>query len=163
MYPSIKFSLIRKAINYFGRNCNENDRATLNTCLEILKFSMKGNILTFQDKYFEYGSIEKNQDKGVNIGSFEAAFTTDTVIAFLLEKCKELFKDGVYGKIYRDDGFKVFNRILSTQEIIEWRSKFQARINQIAGNNFLQFTVTIWKPDSCTTKTEIDEVSTHNH
>ena len=55
MYPSIKFSVVIKAVKFFARNLEREDSIRIATCLEMMKFGMSNTLLTFQDKFFEYG------------------------------------------------------------------------------------------------------------
>ena len=44
MYPSIKFDLIKKAVEFFSRNVTVSEEKTINKCLEMIKFEMCSNI-----------------------------------------------------------------------------------------------------------------------
>jgi hypothetical protein len=146
MYPSIKFDLIVKAVTHFAKKAGchecEHESELLDTCLQLLQFSMETNILTFRGKYYEYGG--KTTIKGLNIGGFESARLADLVAAYLLDITDDLFDESLYNKIYRDDGNMVWRNTKRIKEIAEWLEKFQKRINDAAGNDYLQFTVTIW-------------------
>ena len=54
MYPSIKYALIEKAVDYFRKNLNTDESTTIKKCLEILKFAMSSNIIAFRGKYYKY-------------------------------------------------------------------------------------------------------------
>ena len=53
MYPSIKFGLIKKAVEYFSENLTIEEENTINQCLDLIKFGMNSNILEFSSKYYE--------------------------------------------------------------------------------------------------------------
>jgi hypothetical protein len=139
MYPSIKFNLIVKAVTHFAKKAGchecEHESELIETCLQLLKFSMETNILTFKGKYYEYGG--KTTIKGLNIGGFESAWLADLVAAYLLDISSDLFEESLYNKIYRDDGIMVWKNIKNVNEIKKWLDKFKKRVNEAAGNDFL--------------------------
>ena len=61
MYPSIKFPLVKKAISYFPKNLPRSQQSTVKLCLKLIAFGMSYTLLTFEEKYYEYGEkgIEK--------------------------------------------------------------------------------------------------------
>ena len=70
MYPSIKFPLVKKAISYFTRSLPKNQQSNVKLCLKLIAFGMSSTLLTFEDKYYEYG--EKGiETKGLAIGGYE--------------------------------------------------------------------------------------------
>ena len=70
MYPSIKFPLVKKAISYFTRNLPKSQQSNVKLCLKLIAFGMSSTLLTFEDKYYEYG--EKGiKTKGLAIGGYE--------------------------------------------------------------------------------------------
>ena len=53
---------------------------------------MSSTLLTFEDKYYEYG--EKGiETKSLAIGGYESAFLEDLVASYLFEKCNNQFKE----------------------------------------------------------------------
>ena len=148
MYPSVKFGHIERAVNYFLRDASEEDKALAKRCLEMVKFGMANTIVTFQDKYWEYGGDQPVEFKGLTIGGFESAFFADLVAAFILENSEDLFHDSAYNGIYRDDGINVIVGSKSTNEICDWLDSFQARVNELLGSDHLQFTCEVWNPDA---------------
>ena len=40
----------------------------------------------------------------------------------------------------------VFNGTKSTEEIVDWLTNFQSRVNEIVGDDSIQFTMDIWRP-----------------
>ena len=92
MYPSIKFPLVKKAISYFTRNLPKSQQSNVKLCLKLIAFGMSSTLLTFEDKYYEYG--EKGiKTKGLVIGGYESAFPADLVASFLLERYSNQFKE----------------------------------------------------------------------
>ena len=78
MYPSIKFPLVKKAISYFTRSLPKNHQSNIKLCLKLIAFGISSTLLTFEDKYYEYG--EKGiETKGLAIGGYEPAFLADLV------------------------------------------------------------------------------------
>ena len=108
---------------------------------------MANTLITFHGKYWEYGGADVDR-KGLTIGGFESAGFADLVAAYILENTRDLFDNAIYDGIYRDDGFKVDIGKQTTEEICEWLSRFQSRVNELTGSDCLQFTVDIWNPDA---------------
>ena len=70
---------------------------------EIHHIGMSSTILTFEDKYYEYG--EKDiETKGLVIDRNEPAFLVDLVASYLFKKCSNQFKKFLWKGIYRDNG-----------------------------------------------------------
>ena len=63
------------------------------------------------------------------------------------EKAKAYFYPTIYHGIYRDDGLVVFKGKKSVKEIKYWLDEFQQTVDKAAGNQHLQFTAEIWKPN----------------
>ena len=81
---------------------------------------MKSNILTFRDKYYEYGRSEDKENKGLAIGGYESAFLADLVVSYIMEKTKGHFKKSKFRGIYRDDGIVAWEKKMSKKEIVNW-------------------------------------------
>ena len=75
------------------------------------------------------------------------AFLADLVASYLFEKAKAHFNPTIYHGIYRYDGLVVFKGQKSIKEIKDWLDKFQQTVAKAEGNQHLQFTAEIWKPD----------------
>ena len=119
---------------------------------------MSSTLLTFEDKYYEYG--EKGiETKGLAIGGYESTFLADLVASYLFEKFSNKIKEVLWKGIYRDDGLLVFKGKKSLSDIKRWREDFQSRVNKIAGNEYLQFTCEIWMPNPRPSKYKKDYVS----
>ena len=63
------------------------------------------------------------------------------------EKSKAHFHPTIYHGIYRDDGLVALKGKKSVKEIKDWLDEFQKTVDKAAGNQHLQFTAEIWKPD----------------
>ena len=71
MHPLIKFPLVKNAISYFTRNLPKIQKYTIKFCLKLIAFGMSSTLLTFREKYFEYG--EKGfETKGLAIGRYKS-------------------------------------------------------------------------------------------
>ena len=70
----------------------------------MIKSGMVHTLITFIDKYYEYGGSENVLDRGLVIGGYESAWLTDLVVTYILDNVKDLFTITThnYG-IYRDD------------------------------------------------------------
>ena len=49
MYPSVKFELIRRAVDYFMQDASEEDKEIVGRCLEMVQFGMDNTFVTFKD------------------------------------------------------------------------------------------------------------------
>ena len=74
-------------------------------------------------------------------------FLADLVASYLFEKAKAHFYPTIYHGIYRDDGLVVFKGKKTVKEKRDWLDEFQQTVDKAAGNQHLQFTAEIWKPD----------------
>ena len=61
MYPSIQFKLVRKAINYFSKSLSKEEKEKIEDCLEMIKFGMSNTLVSFIDKFYEYGGDEEGE------------------------------------------------------------------------------------------------------
>ena len=145
IYPSIKFRLVQKAVHHFMHHLE--DQATINMCLELIHFGMSLTLLTFQDKYYEYGGGRDIEEKGLAIRGYELVFLANLAVAFLFKVCDreyEVFKEMHFKGIYHDNRLAVIEGQKLRSDINHWLGNFQSTINKIAGNDFLKFTACIW-------------------
>eukprot|EP00957_Ditylum_brightwellii_P028956 2187360-Ditylum_brightwellii.AAC.1 len=56
------------------------------------------------------------------------------------------FKSALLRGIYQDDGLVVFEGRQTRREITLWLKGFQAKVNKLAGGDYLQFTTKLWRP-----------------
>ena len=144
MYPSIKYGLVKKAIDYFTSLFTPDEKATIEVCCWLIQFGMGSTLLCFKDGYYEYNGGESIEEKGLAIGGYESAFLADLVAAYLLELTKDNFYLACYYGIYRDDGIVVFHGNWTTVHIAQWLERFQSHVNTIVGNTHLIFTASVW-------------------
>ena len=58
MYPSIKYNLVKKEVDYFNRKISKKGLMNIKKYLELIKHAISSNILTFCRKYYKYnGSV----------------------------------------------------------------------------------------------------------
>ena len=55
MYPSIKFGMIKKAVDFFSKNLKKEEKETIAKCLDMIKFGMSTTFIQFKDQYWLYG------------------------------------------------------------------------------------------------------------
>jgi len=72
MHLSIQFRLVKKAVNHFSTNLTETEKETISHCLELVQFGMSNTIITFVDKYYEYGGDIEGDKRGLTTGGFES-------------------------------------------------------------------------------------------
>jgi len=161
MYPSIKFSLIKKAVDLFSRNFPSKARCTLNTCLKLIEFGMWSTLLSFCDKYYQYHGGDKNGERGLAISGFESAFLKDLVANYLLKETIDLFGEEHHFKgMYCDDSIYVTTGKWNAANLRNWMQSFQWRVKELAGSTHVQSTGIIWDRDYiCQPNDTIDEDS----
>mmetsp|Transcript_5125 Transcript_5125/g.11175 ORF Transcript_5125/g.11175 Transcript_5125/m.11175 type:complete len:173 (+) Transcript_5125:426-944(+) len=105
MYPSIKFGMVKRAINFFASKAKlaKEERKTIRDCLDLINFGISSTMITFQDRYYECGGNEEEEDKGLMIGGYEPAWLADLVAAYILDNTEARFRGTTYRGIYRDE------------------------------------------------------------
>ena len=68
---------------------------------------MSSTLISFNGEYYEYHSVER-EEQGLVIGGYESAFFDDLVASYLFEKSKANFHPRTYHGIYRYDVLVVF-------------------------------------------------------
>eukprot|EP00957_Ditylum_brightwellii_P043030 3260106-Ditylum_brightwellii.AAC.1 len=70
---------------YYARNLSTINNNVIEQCIEMNAFRMKTTLMRFQDKYYNYKGVVGNEmaetnddDDGLAISAFEAAFCADT-------------------------------------------------------------------------------------
>ena len=63
MYPSVSFKMVAKAVEFFLRDCPEEDKVLAQSCLDMIKFGMGNTLITFGGKYWEYGGVPDDTRK----------------------------------------------------------------------------------------------------
>ena len=133
---------------YFGNILSLEDKEKIDVCLDmVIKFGMGNTLLTFINKYYEYGGDEDVEERGLMIRGYELAWLADLVASYILENIEELFKETRLKGIYRDDGIAVFKGNLKASNIGEWLQEFQNKVNDLARSDYLKFTAKIWGKD----------------
>ena len=107
---------------------------------------MSSTLICFDGEYYEYHRGEK-AEQGLANGGYESAFLANLVASYLFEKAKAHFYPTIYHQIYRDDKLVLFKGKKSVREIKDWLDKFQQTVDKAAGNQHLQFTAEIRKPN----------------
>ena len=80
MYPSIKYKLVEKAV-FFVKDLDSILKRKLGVCLDMIRFGMGNTLLTFVDKYYEYGGEVNIEEKGLTIGGYESTWLANLVVA----------------------------------------------------------------------------------
>ena len=52
MYPSVRISLIKRAVKYFTKDLEREDKLKINDFLKMIEFGMNSTLITFQGKYY---------------------------------------------------------------------------------------------------------------
>ena len=162
-YPSIRFKLVEKAIGYFSKGLPQRELNKIMQCMEMIRFGMNSTYLMFQDSYYQYDGDHDIQDVALSIGAFESAWLADIVGSYLYLESPDSFDPTKYNGTYRDDGLVVFPGRQTHAQIETWLNQFQARVNQLAEGDYLQYTCELWadpayqpvEQPSATTKSKV--------
>ena len=73
IYPSIKYTLVEKTVDYFAATLSIDESTKIKKYLELIKFATSSNILTFRGKYYKYNRAVKIHKRGLTIEGFESA------------------------------------------------------------------------------------------
>ena len=110
---------------------------------------MGNTLLSFRDQYYKHGGSCNPLDRGLTIGGYESAWLADLVAAWILEKTESLFRrTSDFHGIYRDYGVVIFKNKWNVKQIDYWIRTFQLKVNDLCGDEDLQFTISIWDPDN---------------
>lgn len=146
-YPSIKFNVVKKAVQHYSKNLTQKEKKIIDNCLNLIQFGMSNTLITFRDKYYEHGGSCNPTKRGLTIGGYESAWLADLVAVWILDNSENLFRrTSHYHGIYRDDGLIVFKNEWSIDHIDKWIKNFQLKVNDLCGDEDLKFTISIWKP-----------------
>ena len=55
------------------------EKETIEACLKMIQFGMSNTLLTFGDKYYEYGGSMDLNKRGLTIGGYESTWLADLV------------------------------------------------------------------------------------
>ena len=55
--------MVRKAINYFAKELKSEEKEKIQDCIKLIKFGMGNTLLTFRDKYYEYGGGKEIEER----------------------------------------------------------------------------------------------------
>jgi hypothetical protein len=162
MYPSVKFDLIKKAVEYYAWDItDENELDKVSKCRDLIKFGMSTMLIQFCGVYYLYDGDKEVDDKGLTIGGCESAWLADLAMAFLLEMMDQnVLDETMFFGIYHDDGLAVFPGVRMQADVEHWLSTFQKAINNVAGNDKLSFTAEVWTTSKESTITVRRKVST---
>mmetsp|Transcript_62893 Transcript_62893/g.74405 ORF Transcript_62893/g.74405 Transcript_62893/m.74405 type:complete len:122 (-) Transcript_62893:391-756(-) len=119
MYPSVKISKIKRAIEYFTTSLSAHDKETISICVDLIEFGMLNTLITFQGNYMEYNGGEDDKEKVLAIGGYKSAFLSDLVASYLFEIANQnrLFDGAKVTGIYQDDGINVTKEPWSVERI----------------------------------------------
>lgn len=53
MYPSIKYSTVTEAINFYSKDFRDEEKGILKYCLDMITFGMGNTFITFIDELYE--------------------------------------------------------------------------------------------------------------
>jgi hypothetical protein len=83
---------VKAAVQYYASRLHPLQREKIQQCLDILKFSMVNLIVSFLDKYYEYGVNPDPDRQGLLIGDFELAFLADLEASYIIDKLKTIWE-----------------------------------------------------------------------
>jgi hypothetical protein len=96
MHPQCRFKALQDAVQHCMLWLPALDHEKIHCCLDILKFGMGNIIITFLDKYYEYG-VEPDPDcHGLTIESFKQAILVNLEATYIIEKLLRLLERQVW-------------------------------------------------------------------
>ena len=108
---------------------------------------MGNTIVSFRDKYYEYGVDPDSDCRGLTIGSFKSAFLADLEATYIFEKLHYLLEQHVkFIGTYCDDAIIVFCGNRTHEWLMDWISTFQREVNRLLWTIDIQFTMEVWRP-----------------
>jgi hypothetical protein len=147
MYPSIRYKFIEQAVFHYSNNFDDNELVVINIGLEMLKFSISNCLITFRDKYYQYGTESNPVMRALSIGGFDSAWYADLVACYILDMTRNNWtKMSRYFKIYCDDGIGITKANKSVEEMRTWFESFQRIVVKLTSGDIV-FTMEIWRPD----------------
>ena len=112
---------------------------------EMLKFSMGNTLVTFREKYYEYGVEDDPVMRALTIGGYDSAWYVNMVASYTLDLAKDHFSRTKFFGVYHNDGNVVFEGNRTSDKLQDWLHKLQDHVNIITDGN-IQLTMEIWKP-----------------
>ena len=61
-YPSVRFKLVKKAVNFFAKGLKAEELTKINHCLDMIKFGMSNALVSFEGQHRECDG-EKDPDE----------------------------------------------------------------------------------------------------
>jgi hypothetical protein len=112
MYPhQCHFKAVQEAVCHYALRLFDLNQEKIHPCLDILKFGMGNTIVTFLDKYYEYGVDPDPDRRGLTIGGFESAFLANLEVMYLFDNLHHLMEEHVqFIGTYHGDEIIVFRR-----------------------------------------------------
>jgi hypothetical protein len=108
MYPQCRFKAVKAAVRYYSSLLPSLQQEKVKQCLEI-KFSMGNSIVSYREKYYEYGVDPDPDRRGLTIGRFESAFLADLEATYIFKKLHHLLEQHVrFIGTYHDNKIIVF-------------------------------------------------------
>jgi hypothetical protein len=108
---------------------------------------MGNTIVSFRDRYYEYGVNPDPDHRGLTIGGFESAFLANLEATYIFDKLKHLLERHVHFiGTYRNDEIVVFCGQRSDAWLLNWLSTFQREVDRLLGTLDIQFTMEVWRP-----------------
>eukprot|EP00957_Ditylum_brightwellii_P136815 10433000-Ditylum_brightwellii.AAC.1 len=106
----------------------------------MIAFGMKATLVRFQDQYFNYKGVVGNEEEqndednnGLAIGAFKAAFCTDTSATCIYEMRETIIKKLKYVGSYQDDGLAIFDERRTVKQSVTWLCDFQLLVDEVVG------------------------------
>ncbi len=106
---------------------------------------MGNTIITFRDKYYEYGVDPDPDQRGLTIGGFDSAFLADPETTCIFDKLSNLMMEHLkFLETYRDNELIIFQGNRSDDWLHNWMKIFQQEVDQLLVTVDIQFTMQIW-------------------
>ena len=64
-YPSVKFNMVKKAINYYSKKTTKEGKSKIKICFRMIKLGMENTMINFKDKCYKYREDKDANEKGL--------------------------------------------------------------------------------------------------
>eukprot|EP00957_Ditylum_brightwellii_P164781 12546355-Ditylum_brightwellii.AAC.1 len=134
--------LKKDKVTYYTHNLPKEDKKTIDTYLEMIKFGMQSTLIQYQGKYYAYKRVVKGrmmeaEDIALAIGACESAFCTDIVASYFFKMTEISFLQLKQRRIYSDNGLVIFMGKWTRMQVACWLiwSPTEPSTGKISNNN----------------------------
>ena len=115
------------------------------TALNMLKCSISNTIITFREKYYQYGIEDDPMMRALSIRGYNSAWYANLVGCYILDMTEDDWVSLTLSvKFFRNNEHAIFPGTKLLEDLQTWLNNFQNLVNIII-DSIIQFTMDIWK------------------